>query len=220
MDGFVIKHILDDKKKEEIHFTPLQKEFIFKEIHYRVKDHLNMIASLLGLQLLYTGDEVKSAADVLRHNKLRINIFSLLQELRYQQPDSAGKPPEVYLKNIVSLINDETELSIDVNYHLSPITLAPEEMLLLGTIVAELYTNSLQHACQKEGWCGPVSITLFAKDQKRYLLYREVGHRNVSLQEIVQKPTLGIKLVHMHLKRLDARMQLSCKEDLLFTIIF
>ena len=220
MDGFVIKHILDDKKREEIRFTPLQKEFIFKEIHYRIKDHLNMISSLFGLQLLHAGDETKNVTDILRHNKLRINVFSLLQELQYQQAGIAHKTPGEYLREIVALIKDETALSIEVNYHLSPVVLEPEEILLLGTIVAELYTNSLQHAYREEGWNGPVSIALFEKEKKRYLEYREVGHRDVSLQKLTEMPTIGMKLVRLHAERLQGELSLSCGEDLLFTVIF
>jgi len=55
-----------------------EKEVLLKELHHRVKNNLQVIASLLRLQAEATADEI--AAAVLRESQHRVEVIAMIHE--------------------------------------------------------------------------------------------------------------------------------------------
>jgi two-component sensor histidine kinase len=60
-----------------------EKEVLLQEVHHRVKNNLQVVASLLRLQ----ADEGQTAADALRESQLRVETMAMIHEQLYQSGD-------------------------------------------------------------------------------------------------------------------------------------
>ena len=206
MDEFVMRHMMGEEIGEAVHFTPLQKEIIFKEILCRVRENLNTVASIMGLQLLQAEDEQDlSKIEVLRNNKMRLNTFSLLQELsclKYQD-----RTFKAYLYDILGLVEQATdqakaERSIQIDEH----AVTQHQKRLLGSIVAELYAGRCVTA-------ESVKISLSEHNGKHLFFYREKAACKHASDYFSTGDGLGIKLVELHVRALPGEMEMIRQQE-------
>ncbi len=214
----VVDHILREKEIEDVEFTPLQKELIFKEISFRLTNSLNTIASLFGLQILNAkANENKEISKVLSINKVRINTISLLHDSLYKNPTNTQSFAD-HIQNIVDLINGGLPEVPTVSIEFVDIKLAAESMIMLGTIFCELYTNSLQHACNEMYRCSEIIVSLKYKENKIIFTYYEKDHTGVDIQKMLESKTVGMKLIKINSQQLKAKFDIFYKDGLTFQI--
>ncbi len=61
--------------------TELPYETLLREIHHRIKNNLNMMSSVLGLQILgLNNGESKDPKEILTNSKLRIEAIAMIHE--------------------------------------------------------------------------------------------------------------------------------------------
>ena len=73
----IVAHDISEKKKGSIEIEASLKE---KEIHYRVKNNLQVISSILNLQSSYVEDEKKLT--ILQESRNRVNIYFFKRKKR------------------------------------------------------------------------------------------------------------------------------------------
>ncbi len=214
----VVDHILKERELEGVEFTPLQKELIFKEISFRLKNNLNTIASLFGLQIINAEENRnKEVSRVLLTNKVRINTISILHDSLYK--DSAKLQSFAdHIKNIINLINDGLSEVPLILLDFDDIGLSPDSTIKLGTIFCELYTNSLQHAFGKVDHFGEIVVSFKCVDDKIVFTYYEKNHRGVDIEKMLKSKTVGMKLVMINSRQLNAKLDIFHKEGLLFRL--
>ncbi|TCS77510.1 sensor histidine kinase [Pectinatus cerevisiiphilus] len=152
------------KKDKEI----LIKSAVIQEIHHRVKNNLQTIASLLRLQARRSqSPEVKAA---LKESVNRILSISVVHEFLSQQQDEIIDVTKV-TKNILNLISQNMlppEFKLTTKFSGGTVILPSQQASNLALIVNELILNSLEHAFENahEGTIG-LAIT---KTQDKYVL--------------------------------------------------
>ncbi len=222
MEEFVMRHFVNDGKRKMLHFTPQQKELIFKEISYRVRENLNTIASIFGLQLLQAQAENDlPKIKAMQNNKLRINTFSVLQELYYPEI-SQEKLFEEYVYDILDMVENATGMRAKAEVHIDAGSLTQRQKILIGSIVTELYANTLEHVCRdstKKESCQ-IKISLSQCEGKHHFLYQELTASEESIEKFKSENTIGLKLVNLHVREMHGEMRISGKEGVLFTIVF
>ena len=149
------------QKQEELARAEQQQQLLVMEVHHRVKNNLQVIASLLNLQasrirVPEARAEFQSARDRIRalatlHRHLygesgwhTINMRSFLTELCGQLFQAIGEPEG----NRIQLLIDAPELRI-----------SSDEAVPLALIVTEAVTNSVKYAFPN-GRSGKVSVSL------------------------------------------------------------
>lgn len=209
MEEFVMGHFVDEEQGEKLRFTPRQKEFIYREISYRVRENLNTIASIFGLQLLEAeAENDPSRIRLMQNSRFRINTFSLLQELCYPQT-SSRKSYDSYLYEILAIVENATGMHTEADVDVTDLHLTQRQKILIGSIVAELYANTLEHLCREpavQGACR-VEITLSQDAGRHRFCYREAAVSSADTRDMAQEEKVGLKLVDLHVRALEGEIQ-------------
>lgn len=140
--------ITDRKRKEEQLKNSLhEKEVLLKEVHHRVKNNLQIISSLLNMQLKNIGDEKYS--NIIKDALGRVKSIALIHEKLYKADSLAKINFSEYIREIITYISRYYfNESCEVNFHyaIENITLDLDRSISLSLIVNEIVTNSLKYA--------------------------------------------------------------------------
>jgi len=181
----------------------MEKELLLKEIHHRVKNNLQVIASLLKLQAKYIFD--KRDLEILNKSKSRIETMSLIHEKLYKSEDLANIDMGTYLKDLTGyLLKAYSDRIPHVNIAVTAekVTLGIDTAIPCGLIINELVSNALKHAFPNKRK-GNINIKLSPKDD---FIYVEVFDNGVGLPkdfDVCAAGSLGLQLVNTLIKQLD-----------------
>ena len=139
---FVVADVTELRKKDK---EILIKSAVIQEIHHRVKNNLQTIASLLRLQARRSrAPEVKAA---LQESVNRILSISVVHEFLSQQDGEHIDVVEV-TKNILQLVTQnmvDEDFSLTTRFSGGGLILPSRQASNLALIVNELVLNSLEH---------------------------------------------------------------------------
>ena len=165
------------------------KNLLIKEVHHRVKNNLQIIISLLRLQVdSFDNKELQEAMLV---SEQRINAMSSVHEMLYTQDDISEIKAKEYFNalgnNIQTAYNTFENIIVTIE---TDVMLNMERAIYTGLIINELLINSFKHAFDKEG--GEINISLIQKDTEYILTVKDNG---VGGELIGSDKSLGMLLV-------------------------
>ena len=188
----ILQDITELRKKDE---ELLIKSVVIKEIHHRVKNNLQTIASLLRLQERRAQcDETKI---VLRDCVNRVNSIAIVHEYLSQQDTGlidVGKVAKgIYQAIISSMLNPEFILHAD--FKADPVQLPSDKATSIALVLNELLQNTIEHAF--EGRTSGMLEVRFIEESKRYTL--SIADDGVGLPEgfslAAMRESLGLKII-------------------------
>lgn len=147
-----------------------RNELIIKELHHRVKNNMQTIASMMRLQARHAHDPLVSA--ILLENKSRLETFSMLHQQLYQADNVETLNLHPFIQDIIEKIRfsnglDDTQLL--THLRLENTALNVETALSVGLILNELLTNSLKYAYPSLKKSKPLVINIdILKDRFHY----------------------------------------------------
>lgn len=195
-----------------------EKEVLLKEIHHRVKNNMQIISSLLNLQLQHVQEE--EARNVLIESQGRVKSMAMINEKLYQSPDLARIKFRDYIQKLVYDIlytygvkarNIELEMDID------DIELDMETSIPCGLIINELVTNSVKYAFP-EGK-GTISIQFKGQDELQ-LIIKDDGIGLPQEVDVEHIETLGLQLVLNLVKQLNGELTINRSQGTEYIIKF
>ncbi|MBF0519219.1 MAG: response regulator [Nitrospirae bacterium] len=193
----IFKDITQRKLYEEKMKASLQEKILLlREIHHRVKNNMEIISSLIELQIEDSSD--KQLIDVYNEMKNRIRSMSLIHKMLYQSENLSEVNFNDYTKSlVVDLINsycvDPSMIKIDVN--IDDVLINMDTAMPCCLIINELVTNSLKHAFT-ETKTGALEISMQSLGEKTYeLVVRDNGKGIPEGFDISQSSSLGLKLI-------------------------
>lgn len=137
-----------------------EKEALLREVYHRVKNNLQVIVSLLQLQIRTMGDE--QARTALRDTSHRVRAMSLIHEKLYQSGDLSSIAMDTYIKDLAQHLANAAgaagrgiQLQLDLASLRAPLDLA----VSLGLLINELIANSFKHAFP-DGRQGRIRVSL------------------------------------------------------------
>jgi hypothetical protein len=109
-------------REEKIRHSLQEKEVLLKEIHHRVKNNLQILSSLLNMQLAALPPG--AAADALRESRQRVFAMALIHEELYTSGEFAGIDLSKYLPRLLDQIFAAIPagLFIDHSTHIQPVS--------------------------------------------------------------------------------------------------
>ncbi len=126
-----------------------QKDLLVKEVHHRVKNNLQIILSLLNLDLRFHPDDPLS---VIGDTRLRLNYMASLHEKLYSSSNNneiniGEYIPEIAIE-LFKMYNSKIQIHSDVEDTMVDLDLA----VSLGLILTEIINNTIKYAFPvKEG---------------------------------------------------------------------
>ena len=169
-----------------------RKEVLLKEIHYRVKENMQIISSLLSLQSTYFNDEKDK--EMVKKSQNRIKSMALVHEKLYQSKDVERLNVKEYITDVVfGLVHAYNISSITVTIEAEPVFLKIDAAIPCGLIINELVSNSLTHAFPDKN--GEICVALHVVDDTISLT---VGDNGIGIPDTIDfrnTQTLGLRLV-------------------------
>jgi len=147
-----------------------EKEVLLQELHHRVKNNLQVIASLLSLQAKAASDETVTA--VLRESQHRVEAIALIHEQLYESADfrkvDLSWQADQLMTNLFNAFGvDRLRISGKVTVHArsegGALALSVDQAIPIGLILNELISNSLKHAFP-DGRAGSIRIEVRSRN--------------------------------------------------------
>ncbi|MCS7202540.1 MAG: sensor histidine kinase [Dictyoglomus sp.] len=206
---FLIREITEIKERErELRF----KSVLLKEIHHRVKNNLQTIASLLRIQMRRIDSE--SAKMILQESINRINSIALVHESlsRFEEDrvdiiEVAGK-----LINAFKQTYEQFPYEFNLKKGRKKLFLPSKEATSASLIINELLQNAVKHGIKNE---DKIDINL-SIDMDRYNIIFEVSNNgsDSSFETNISKGSLGLQLVQMLVEEeLKGKLEIFAKEN-------
>jgi PAS domain S-box-containing protein len=217
----LIQDVTERKLAEDtIRASLREKELLLKEIHHRVKNNLQIIASLLTLQAQSVRDPV--ALEVLQDSQNRIRAMSLIHAKLYESSNLATVDFGAFVRDLGAILLRAYAVNpsaIHLRVSAGQADLDVDTLVPCSLIMNELLANAIKHAFPS-GAGGTVTVALSHQDGVYVLRVADDGIDFPSTVNFRETKTLGLRLVNMLVEQLDGTIELLSKGGTEFTIRF
>ena len=206
----------------EIRTSLREKEVLLKEIHHRVKNNLQVIASMLNLQSGYLDDA--QAQEIFQESQNRVAAMATIHEKLYQSRNMARVDFADYIRDLTTqLLSSYTGSEQDIQLEIvaDDIWLGINTAVPCGLILNELVSNALKHAFPFGRQTGQVTVQFQRLPAGRLAL--SVADNGVGMPAYMdwqQLSSLGLTLVNTLARQIGGRLEVENRQGTLFRVIF
>lgn len=205
------RNILNNRlaeKNKAIEASLEVNKMLVKEIHHRVKNNLQLISSLLGLQTRFA--QSANVQQAIQASKSRVQAMSLLHQNLYQTDDIQKVYIKKYFEDVCDNLKETYALAnqnIGFYYEIDDICLDLDQVVTLGLIMNELVTNAIRHAfVQQQG--GSIVMKIKRKEQDLHLHIKDNG-LGIPFTHLPEKSiSMGMQLISAFIKKLEASIEI------------
>ncbi|HQP49189.1 MAG TPA: PAS domain S-box protein [Spirochaetota bacterium] len=222
--GLVVlgRDISDRKKAEkEIKASLWEKETLLKEIHHRVKNNMQVISSLLGLQASKIENE--KVSELFNESRYRVRSMALVHEKLYRSEHLSMVNFGEYIEDItkeLQRVYEQDSGAITVVTEISNVFLGVDIAIPCGLIINELLSNSMKHAFA-DGMPGEIYIGFSHQEDGHYrLVIRDNGPGLPPDVDFFNSRSLGLQLVNALTAQLQGQLFHNTGEGTEVVIVF
>jgi PAS domain S-box-containing protein len=192
-----ITHDITDRKLAEVKIKASleEKEVLLREIHHRVKNNMQIVASLLNLQSQNIED--KKYKNLFIDSQTRIYSMALIHENLYQSESLAQINLKEYIDGIVSNLFEsyghKSNIKLEIN--VENILINIDNAVPCGLIINELVTNSFKYAFP-DGRQGIIKISVKSDDNNTIQI--SISDNGIGIPkdlDIRNTKSLGLRLI-------------------------
>jgi two-component sensor histidine kinase/CheY-like chemotaxis protein len=203
-----------------------EKEVLIKEVHHRVKNNLQVIASLLHLQAESATDE--SVIAVLRGSQHRVEAIAMIHEQLYGSADlhqvHLAQQANLLITNLFNAFGVDAgrisgQVVVRARPEGGPLVLGIHQAIPTGLILNELISNALKHAFPG-GRRGTIRIEAHSQDGRVELAVIDDG---VGVPEDLasrKSKSLGLQIVEILAHQLRGTWELKREAGTIFRLSF
>ena len=158
--ALVIARMLDTSERTQAKLAAAvaHNEVLFREIHHRVKNNLQSVASLLQMQPI--------AREIKANMGQRIAAMSAVHEHIYRSNSFSTVRVKPYLETLIQSIRAGSDSKINVVEQIGDLSVDKDAATPLGLILNGVVANAFKHAFP-EGRDGTITVLLAATDDGR-----------------------------------------------------
>jgi PAS domain S-box-containing protein len=181
---------------ESIRASLREKEVLLKEIHHRVKNNLQVVSSLLGLQSRTIEDG--ATRKMFQESQNRVHSMALIHESLYQSDNLSEIDFPKYIDQLAAHLfrsYGADPARIRISAMIDDLRLPIDTAVPCGLIINELVSNSLKYAFP-EGRSGEIRIAM--REEENRCIRLEVSDNGIGLPAGVgftSTKSLGLRLV-------------------------
>ncbi|MDO5657294.1 MAG: histidine kinase dimerization/phosphoacceptor domain -containing protein [Paracoccus sp. (in: a-proteobacteria)] len=189
-----------------------EKNVLLKEVHHRVKNNLQLIASIINMQSRVIEDE--DAKRVLRSVQDRVSSLATIYRNLYQAERLDTVEADRLIADIIDrMVNAAVGpgAGLRVETQLDPLTLMPDQAVPLTLLTTEAVTNAVKYAGIPEGAEAPwVKVTL-KREQGRAEIC--IANSMGATENRLEGTGLGSQLIEAFAMQLDGEAEISATDS-------
>lgn len=197
-----------------------KNELLIKEQSHRVKNNLQLVSSLISLQI----NRIKNhdLKESLEEMQGRIIVMSVLQQMFYEANDSV----EVRVNDFFNQIVEKTEIIFNMPIEkmliIQDITIEPNLALNLGIILNELLTNSFKYAFGFDNTNPQIRVVFSLINSELSFEYNDNGKNSDLLifeeNFYSNSKTFGLSLIRLKSTELNGSFNFEYDDGLKFKL--
>ena len=176
-----------------------EKEVLLKELYHRTKNNMNVISSLLFLQMTSMKKQNPELVQAMKDTQNRIQAMSLVHEMLYKAENLTRIDIGDYVRKITRSIMTgfkDADGRIALDMKIAPMDIPMEKALPLGLVLNELITNSMKYAFPEKK-TGRITIKIAKAGRRGMDLYfKDNGPGLPRGLDAGHAESLGLRLVN------------------------
>jgi len=221
-DGSVywILIVLDITKLKETEIELLDtiaiKDTLFRELHHRIKNNLNIISSLLFLKSQVT--ESSELKDFIRETKNRISSIAQTHDQLLKLEEVDQLYTTAYLEELIESIAKAYSVNQDLyrlDIDIVNLKFSVDKIFILGLLVHEMLSNTLKYAFEpNQGG----EIYFFLQKHEDHLVFRYGDNGRGLPPGTDQSKSVGLNLIGLLSKQIDGELEIISTNGLEYKI--
>lgn len=190
-----------------------EKEVLLKEVHHRVKNNLQLLASIFRMQARRSEEPL--VREALVSGQRRIHSLALIHE-RLCHSDIEDKVRlDGYVEQLLGDLRAASEVdvrAIEMRRQVSDVAVDLDTAVSCGLIINELVSNALEHAFGTRD-SGVVQVDFNCSDTLCQLKVSDDGCGLPAAVDPDSAQSLGLKLVHILAEQLQGKVAFSTSDQ-------
>lgn len=184
------------QKNKTLQHLVVEKEWLLREIHHRIKNNLHMVVGLLASQTEFLKNE--EAVQAINNSQNRIQAMSLIHQKLYQSENLSIIDMPSYIFELTEYLKDSFEIRNTIRFilNIDSFNLPLSHSIPIGLIFNEAVTNAIKYAFPNQE-NGIIDISLKTDGNSNYTLI--IHDNGIGLPpdfDPYNNPSLGVKLMH------------------------
>lgn len=189
-----------EKRTQELTEALAAKTMLVHEVDHRVKNNLQMIASLLTMQTRTIADPDARAS--LKSMLTRVEALGTVHKRLYQSHDVERFDVAEFARELtVDLVRGSGRTGIGLTFDLVPVEVPVEQAPAVALVMNELLTNALKHAFPQE---ADGALTVAVKPEGDDIRISIIDDGVGMPREVVGNRTFGKRLIESLARQLNA----------------
>lgn len=205
------------ERDEELNDALEYKQTLIREVHHRVKNNLQIVTSLLNLQLGNVADP--EAVSALREAQARINALAMVHRNLYEAEDLRFIRIEPFLSELCRLTHEagpgaNGPVKLDFRSSLKDRVISTDEAVPLSMFITEAMTNAYKHAFPDRHADNVLTVSLreFDRDDDVWI-ETLVTDNGVGLSEEERRQGVGSSLFEAFAIQLEGEFEIDGKPN-------
>ena len=185
-----------------------QKKILLQEIHHRVKNNLQVMASLLNLERNRV--DIRPADEALQAAESRISAIAAVHTLLYQSDRLGFVEMADFIRRQADHIfdlYDSPDITIEPTFALDDLVCPMDQAVSLALILTEVFTNAVKHGASADGTVR-IDVALTTGDGTYTLSIADHG-AGFGESQASRVGALGFQLVRQLAGQLRAELELG-----------
>ena len=189
-----------------------EKTVLLKEVHHRVKNNLQLIASIINMQIRVI--DHADAKRVLRSVQDRVASLATIYRNLYQAEHLDSVQADLLIRDIINQMANASVgpgAGLRIDTRLEPLVLMPDQAVPLTLLATEAFTNALKYSGASDPAAQPwVRVTLGADGPKSAVLEVE---NSVATEAEAEGTGLGSQLIEAFATQLGGTAEQEMSGD-------